>query len=189
MTRVLLGALLVVLLALGLPQRAWALRCGTHLVKQGDRAAQVREDCGAPFFVDHYAALPGVGVNTPVEPGIPVVGEAWYYNFGPQRLMVRLDFSNGVLQRERTLGYGFVGKGGPCDYHVITTGMSVAKLIADCGFPARRSRSVLANGAYYGNPRSAPAWGETWSYPADGSLRAREVYLLNGRVEDVKIVD
>ena len=34
--------LLAVLVAL-LPSKAWALRCGTHIVKQGDLAPQVRE--------------------------------------------------------------------------------------------------------------------------------------------------
>lgn len=188
MTRIVWIGLLLALSAVLLPQAAWALRCDGHLVRQGDRAAQVREDCSAPFFIDHYVAPPGVGVNTPAEPGAAVVGEAWYYNFGPQRLMVRLDFSNGVLQREQTLGYGFVGKGGPCDYHVITTGMSVADLIAKCGFPAHRRRNMLA-GAYYGNPQSVPAWAETWFYPADGSTRAREVQLQNGRVEDVQAIN
>lgn len=180
-----MGALLA-LLAAALPRYAWALRCGTQIVKQGETAAQVRGDCGAPFFIDRYVAPPGVGVETPVEPGAPVVSDVWYYNFGPQRLMVRLEFSGGVLAREQTLGYGFVGRAGPCDFNGVTLGMSVADLIARCGFPADRARNNLAIAAYAG-PR-APAWGETWFYPADGSRAARDVQLQNGRVVDVRIV-
>ncbi|MGH8145106.1 MAG: DUF2845 domain-containing protein [Rhodanobacteraceae bacterium] len=178
------GALLALLLALVLPQRAWALRCGTQIVKQGEFTAQVREQCGAPFFVDSYVGPPGVGVNTPVEPGAAVASEVWYYNFGPQRLMVRLEFSGGVLASERTLGYGFVGRGGPCDFTNVTTGMSVADLIARCGFPATRARNPLAVAAYMG--ARAPAWGETWFYPADGSRAAREIRLQNGRVVGIQ---
>lgn len=173
-------------LAVWLPQRAWALRCGGQIVKPGETAAQVRDACGAPFFMDHYAAPPGVGVDTPVEPGAAVTTEAWYYNFGPQRLMVRLEFSGGVLAREKTLGYGFAGRGGPCDFIGVTAGMSVTGLIARCGFPASRARNPLATAAGMGS--RAPAWGETWFYPADGSRAAREVRLQEGRVVDVQVV-
>jgi hypothetical protein len=176
---------LVMSLAVWLPQRAWALRCGTQIVQQGETTAQVRDACGAPFFVGHYVGPPGVGVGTPVEPGAAVTTEAWYYNFGPQRLMVRLEFSGGVLGRVTTLGYGFSGRGGPCDTNVITVGMSVADLIARCGFPASRGRNPLATAAAMG--AKAPAWGETWFYPADGSRAAREIRLQEGRVVDVQI--
>jgi hypothetical protein len=34
----------------------------------------------------------------------------------------------------------------------------------------------------------APAWGETWFYPADGSRAARRIQLQEGRVVDVQVV-
>ncbi|TAM96175.1 MAG: DUF2845 domain-containing protein [Rhodanobacteraceae bacterium] len=173
-------------LALLLPQRAWALRCGTQIVKQGETTAQVRDACGEPFYVGHYVGPPGVAVGTPDEPVAAVTTEAWYYNFGPQRLMVRLEFSGGVLAREETLGYGFTGRGGPCDTNIITVGMSVADLIARCGFPATLGRNPLATAAYLG--AKAPAWGESWIYSGDGSQAAREVWLQDGRVTDVRIM-
>jgi len=180
-----IGLLLALLFAV-LPSRAWALRCGTRIVKQGDLAPQVRDECGDPFFVDTYVGSPGVGVETPVEPGAAVTTEAWYYNFGPQRLMVRLEFSGGVLAREQTLGYGFVGNGGPCELTGISIGMSMADLIARCGLAPSRSRNPLAYSAYQGG--QAPAWGETWTYPADGSRAAREILLQEGRVTDIKVI-
>jgi len=180
-----IGLLLALLFAV-LPSRAWALRCGTRIVKQGDLAPQVRDECGDPFFVDTYVGSPGVGVETPVEPGAAVTTEAWYYNFGPQRLMVRLEFSGGVLAREQTLGYGFVGNGGPCELTGISIGMSVADLIARCGLAPSRSRNPLAYSAYQGG--QAPAWDETWTYPADGSRAAREILLQEGRVTDIKVI-
>ncbi|HEX7370963.1 MAG TPA: DUF2845 domain-containing protein [Rhodanobacteraceae bacterium] len=186
MHRIFWTTALLAALALVLPTRAWALRCGTRIVEQGDLAAQVREECGAPFYKDYYVGHPGVGVNLPVEPGAVVAIEAWYYNFGPQRLMVQLVFSGGVLVREKTLGYGFVGQGGPCDFNNITQGMSVAELIAHCGYPSTRSRNPLAIAAYQG--AQAPAWGETWFYPADGARIARVVHLQRGKVVDVEIV-
>jgi len=180
-----IGLLLALLFAV-LPSRAWALRCGTRIVKQGDLAPQVRDECGDPFFVDTYVGSPGVGVETPVEPGAAVTTEAWYYNFGPQRLMVRLEFSGGVLAREQTLGYGFVGNGGPCELTGISIGMSMADLIARCGLAPSRSRNPLAYSAYQGG--QAPAWDETWTYPADGSRAAREILLQEGCVTDIKVI-
>ncbi|HET7222320.1 MAG TPA: DUF2845 domain-containing protein [Rhodanobacteraceae bacterium] len=177
---------LLALSALLLPTRARALRCGTHIVEQGDTVVQVRDKCGDPFFVDYYVGPPGVGVERPVEPGAAVTAEVWYYNFGPQRLMVRLEFSGGVLAREQPLGYGFVGNGGPCDFTGITIGMSVADLIARCGLAPRRARNPLAIAAYMGS--QAPAWGEAWFYPADGSRAAREIRLQDGRVTDIEIL-
>jgi hypothetical protein len=136
MTRIVWTGALLVLLALALPSCAWAMRCGTRIVQQGDTSAQVRDACGDPFYIGYYVGPPGVGVEAQGEPVSAVTTEVWYYNFGPQRLMVRLEFSGGVLAREETLGYGFVGRGGPCDFTNITIGMSVADLIARCGFPA-----------------------------------------------------
>lgn len=145
-----IGWLLVLLVpvAVLLPQRAWALRCGTHIVKQGDLASQVREECGDPFYIGHYVGPPGADVETPADvPVAAVTTEAWYHNFGRQRLMVRLDFSGGVLAREQTLGYGFVGSGGPCDFNGVTIGMSVADSIARCGLAPNRSQSACRFGA------------------------------------------
>lgn len=186
MTRSVWVGVLLVLLAMALPTRAWALRCGTQIVEQGETAVQVRDQCGAPFFMDSYVVRPGVGVNTLGPSGTPATTEVWYYNFGPQRLMVRLVFSGGVLAREQTLGYGFVGRGGPCDFINVTTGMSVASLIEHCGFPATRMRNPLAIAAYRG--AHAPAWGETWVYPADGSRAAREVRLQDGWVVGIQAI-
>lgn len=185
MTRIVWIGALLVLLALALPSCAWAMRCGTRIVQQGDTSAQVRDACGDPFYIGYYVGPPGVGVEAQGEPVSAVTTEVWYYNFGPQRLMVRLEFSGGVLAREESLGYGFVGRGGPCDFTNITIGMSVADLIARCGFPASRGRNPLATAAAMG--ARAPAWGETWFYPGDGSRDGRYVHLQEGRVTDVEI--
>lgn len=185
MKRICWIGILLALCALWLPQRAWALRCGTHIVKQGESAAQVRDACGDPFYIGYAVGAPGVAVGVSGQPVPAVATEAWYYNFGPQRLMVRLEFSGGMLVREQTLGYGFSGRGGPCDFHTITVGMSVAELVKRCGFPATRVRNTLATAAHLG--ARAPAWGETWIYPGDGSQAAREVRLQDGQVTDVRV--
>ncbi|HXS72984.1 MAG TPA: DUF2845 domain-containing protein [Rhodanobacteraceae bacterium] len=171
---------------------AWALRCGTRLVEQGDQDFQVRERCGDPFFVDSYATFARNGTGAPIETGVETVYDAWYYNFGPQQLMVRLLFANGELVREQTLGYGFNGSGGPCNLDIITDGMSSGELYARCGAPAERRQiygDALLRDGFHGARLLVPRIHEEWFYPARGGDRAREVLLLNGRVEDVKVVD
>ncbi|MBU6478792.1 MAG: DUF2845 domain-containing protein, partial [Xanthomonadaceae bacterium] len=68
----------------------------------------------------------------------------------------------------------------------ITVGMSVADLIARCGLAPSRTRNPLAWSAYQG--AQAPAWGETWLYPTDGSRAAREIQLQEGRVTDIEVL-
>jgi len=48
----------------------------------------------AGIFADHRS-----GSEIPVE--------MWTYNFGPDRLMQRIRFENGVVVRIESLGYGF----------------------------------------------------------------------------------
>lgn len=172
-------ALLLLLFAVPplLPHAAWALQCGTHLVKQGDEAAEVRARCGAPFFMDRYQVAARADRNSPPDNAYPVMYDAWYYNFGPSQMMVQLLFSGGELERERTLGYGFNGTPGPCNLDTIREGMSSGELYARCGAPAQR----------HGSRENLPDY-EEWFYPQSGG-RARIVHLLNGRVQDVKSAD
>lgn len=170
--------LLLLLLATPLlPHVAWALRCGTHLVQQGDDAAEVRARCGVPFFVDRYQVITSGDRSTPPDSRYPILYDAWYYNFGPSQLMVQLLFSHGTLERERTLGYGFNGEPGPCNLNTIGEGMSSGELYARCGAPAHRR----------GSHGYLPDY-EEWLYRGSGG-HARVVHLLNGRVQDVKTVD
>jgi hypothetical protein len=190
MKRLLLLLSLVVPLLLS--HAAWALRCGTRVVMQGDQDFQVRERCGEPFFEDSYQVFNRSGVGTPVENGIETVYDAWYYNFGPQQLMVRLLFANGELVREDTLGYGFSGTPGPCNPDLITEGMSSGELFARCGPPAHRRQiygDTLLRDRATRNAALIPQRREEWYYPGDGGQRGRIVHLLNGRVQDVQAID
>ena len=172
---------IVLLLLLGLPillpHAAWAMRCGTRVVQHGDEAAEVRARCGVPFFVDRYQVVTFGDRSTPPDNRFPVMYEAWYYNFGPSQMLVQLLFSHGTLERERTLGYGFSGKPGPCNLDTIGDGMSSGELYARCGAPAQR----------HGSRGYLPDY-EEWLYHGNGG-RARVVRLLNGRVQDVKTGD
>jgi hypothetical protein len=89
------------------------LRCGQRLVRQGDPRSQVRAFCGEPDDVQTRTILRRpvyelqgrrvyFGDNL-VE--IPV--ETWTYNFGPNKLMRRVRFVDGLVDEVETLGYGY----------------------------------------------------------------------------------
>jgi Protein of unknown function (DUF2845) len=88
------------------------LFCGTRVITTGMQAAEVGAACGEPAEVTHDAILRRQTIwrqgrpwtsHDPVE--VPV--ERWLYNFGPNRLMCRLRFDDGVLVEITTLGYGY----------------------------------------------------------------------------------
>ena len=108
-----------ILLALGLSLAAIApahaaFRCGSHLVTEGDTRSEVAAKCGEPTEINQKSAIlrqPTVWVggrrfvvgNGLVE--IPI--EDWVYNLGPNKLMRRLRFEDGVLVDIDTMGYGY----------------------------------------------------------------------------------
>ncbi|HEX6636644.1 MAG TPA: DUF2845 domain-containing protein [Steroidobacteraceae bacterium] len=91
-----------------------ALRCGNKIVTEGDTSAEVAAKCGEPTDVIQMRSI----YRRPViwiygrpqyigEDFIEVPVEAWVYNFGPNKLMRRLRFENGLVAEIETLGYGY----------------------------------------------------------------------------------
>lgn len=108
------------------------LQCGDSSITTGTTQDEVAARCGQPAHVDHQVMygesgaaapgglLPGRPVGGPPVPGLPpgvlpgIAGrssteisvEIWTYNFGPNRLMQRIRFENGVVVKIESLGYG-----------------------------------------------------------------------------------
>ena len=94
---------------------AFAFRCGTKLVSEGDTRAQVASKCGEPTDVVTMASV----FRRPVVYGqggrpyyvgenfVEVPVESWIYNLGPNKLMRRLRFEGGLVTEIETLGYGY----------------------------------------------------------------------------------
>jgi len=93
---------------------AWALRCDSRLVLEGDYKLQVLQKCGEPDYREsrveyRLTRLRGSGLNQPgldQEVQQPVVIDEWTYDFGPHRFMQLLIFENGRLVRIKDLDYG-----------------------------------------------------------------------------------
>ncbi|MBL8298334.1 MAG: DUF2845 domain-containing protein [Rhodanobacteraceae bacterium] len=178
-------ALFCLLLALTAP--AYALRCGTRVVDEGDRDFSVRERCGEPFYVDQFTSIRVQGADSLRETQVEDVYDVWYYNFGPRKLMVRLLFLNGHLQQEETLGYGVTTLGDSCNLDSLSTGTSAGEIIARCGQPAarRNQRRAEVNRDSRGNERYTPIRVEEWTYDFGDSRLLRVLTLQNGRLQRV----
>lgn len=100
---------------------AFALRCGTRLVKDGMSEVAVRALCGEPASVRHVGFVLRAYRRTSrpypgsVEYAYPMYGfpnelvvTELLYNFGPRKLMRKLRFEGDRLTSIETAGYGFL---------------------------------------------------------------------------------
>lgn len=85
-----------------------SLRCRGRLIEIGDKAAEVRELCGAPAAIDSEERYPDTWISRyaydpygrPRLPYLiegPIHDERWTYDFGTNRLPYYLHFENGRL--------------------------------------------------------------------------------------------
>jgi hypothetical protein len=100
------------LAGLGMPAAAWAMRCGTRLVVEGDLAIDVRAKCGEPTDITRKSVLKPAIIwlnGRPVQVGnglLDVSVEIWTYDLGPLKLMRQLRIEDGKVVQIDTLGYG-----------------------------------------------------------------------------------
>ena len=99
--------------AVALPAHADGMRCGSRLIRDGDARAEVRAFCGEPVDVQTRTILRRPVYNLRgrlVYSGdglIEIPVETWTYNFGPNKLMRRVRFVDGLVDEVETLGYGY----------------------------------------------------------------------------------
>lgn len=110
---------LVLVLALAAAAPAYAFRCGTKLVSEGDTRSQVVAKCGEPTEVERRSVLrePITWIGgRPYRAGLGLVEvpvEFWIYNLGPSKFMRRVHFEDGVVVDIETLGYGYIDHSKP----------------------------------------------------------------------------
>jgi hypothetical protein len=99
--------------ALSMPAHADGMRCGSQLVRDGDGRDKVLKLCGEPVEVENRSILrrPSYRRGNRIvyfgEAQVEVPIEIWTYNFGPNQLMRRVRFVDGVVEEIDTLGYGY----------------------------------------------------------------------------------
>ncbi|MDC0663649.1 DUF2845 domain-containing protein [Marinobacter sp. SS21] len=180
--------LAVLLLVILLPGTALtAFRCGSALVDIGDWPVEVEERCGAPDYVAIYPAQSVAGL------GVTDIVEHWYYNPGPHGLIRRLEFRNGQLRRERSLGYGFHPSAtGRCSSRFLREGLSEFEVVGRCGEPL--SQRIYWRSYGHSRYRGQGA-GITvipvkeWLFEFGANEFRRVVILHNGLVTEVRSDD
>jgi hypothetical protein len=109
-------------------ESAFALRCGTRLVSEGDHQLKIEKHCGEPtavtFRTIYRSGIPASRYRRswqrvhPANSGEELLihngsveevqVEEWTYNFGPRRLMQVVRFENGLVTSVSALGYGYI---------------------------------------------------------------------------------
>ena len=162
-----------------------AIYCGENLVRQGDPIYRVADRCPEPFWVERRQAARLLGRQA----GQPVYGsdtvESWY--FGPRRMMRRLVFINGRLERQDTLGYGVPWNPGSrsCDTQAFEhAGDTAGEVYAHCGEPDYRYDFSTNIGPYYGGPWPIPRGveREIWAYDPGPGRMIRELFFVDGEL-------
>lgn len=166
------------------PGTVLALRCSDRIVDTGDYAVQVRARCGEPYWVSEFSTVLVYGAYGPIEQrAVPEVQD-WYYNFGSSRLMQRLTFVDGRLQRIDSLGYGRARVGSDCSDIAFLRGTREGELVLRCGPPMARFQRYGDTRYFdeYGYGIIQPLRYEEWHYPARrGAIRL--VIMVDGRVD------
>jgi Protein of unknown function (DUF2845) len=181
----LLGALTALLLV-SLP--AQALRCDGRVIDEGDHAIRVRERCGDPYWVDVYSEWLIAGEYSPLEQRVERRLEAWYYNFGPKKLLRRMLFRDSRLIREDTLGYGVSRIGDRCDVDSIPQGTTTGEVVARCGEPASHESRYgdITQRDDVGNARLVVVRREEWVYDVGRSRDLRLLVFSDGILSKVE---
>ena len=164
------------------------MRCGSRLVSEGDRAAELIGACGDPVYRDVW------GYAGPSNRWIADT-EEWYYNFGPNQLLRVVRLRNSRIVAIDSEGYGFYEDGqrrcAPAD---LVPGMSKFRVVLACGEPLTRESSSLMRRVDDGSQRFPPGYGdyltpvyrEEWVYNFGSRYLLRILTLENGRVVDVE---
>ena len=103
-----------VVLSLAAASPAYALRCGSHVISEGDTRSEVIAYCGDPTEIQSSSSIlrrPVTWINgRPYSVGeglIEIPVDVWLYNLGPNKLMQRIRFEAGRVVAIESLGYGY----------------------------------------------------------------------------------
>ena len=103
------------LAGLAMSTSAWgqSFRCAERIISTGSTRAEVAGLCGDPAQIERKSIFNTVSAGVPGPTGltagssVEIQVELWTYNFGPNKLMQRVRFEDGVVVHIESLGYGF----------------------------------------------------------------------------------
>ena len=175
---------LLMLMLVTLTARAGeTLRCDSRLVTAGDWQHTLSERCGTPYFVEEWTELHSVRSGPESAVSRSIRFEDWFYDFGPERLLVRARLRDGQLEGFETLSRR--GRSRPhadCRDAALPPGLSTGELVSLCGLPSQRD--ALPEAVVHGESpvqTILPTRRERWLYRATGST-GRLVWIERGRI-------
>lgn len=89
------------------------MRCGNRLISSGDTLDKVLTLCGEPRSREHRTIVrrPSYDLGGRIiyfgDGFVEVPVDVWTFNFGPNRLMRRVRFIDGLVDNIDTLDYGY----------------------------------------------------------------------------------
>ncbi|HSW14251.1 MAG TPA: DUF2845 domain-containing protein [Solimonas sp.] len=185
-----IAGLIVAALSLGAStaDAAGALRCGSRLVSEGDRTADLIAACGEPAYRDQR----GFHRHGHYYPD----SEEWYYNFGPSQLLRVIRLRNARIVSIDADGYGYnEGDARACESGHLVPGLSRFRLQRMCGEPLTRKsvdvyrrledRPSQQYPSGYGNAYE-PVHREEWVYNFGSRYLMRILTIEDGRIVDVE---
>lgn len=178
-------ALVALLAALPVDAGASSLYCGRHLIKPGDLTYQVAEVCPEPFFIERWSYSDPYGFAH-LHGGY----EAWLLNFGPRKLIRRLVFFNGYLQRVQELEHGVPYEPGTrsCSAQDLeNVGTSIGEVFAHCGPPDFEFRSdpFLFHSPFIAGSPGFIVNETRWIYTFGRRASDRELIFRDGRLQRI----
>ncbi len=162
-----------------------SLYCGRHLIKQGDLSYQVAQVCPEPFFIERWNYADPYGY-------VHLHGgyEAWLINFGSRKLIRRLVFRNGYLERVDELEHGVSFEPGSrrCSAQdLANAGNSIGEVFAKCGSPdfEYRSEPFLYHSPYLAGTPGFIVDETRWVYTFGRRASDRELIFRDGRLQRI----
>src|SRR5262249_32185563 len=110
-----------------------------------------------------------------------------FYNFGSNRLLVRLLFRDGRLIREETMGRGVDEIGDSCGPAKLISGMTSGEIVAYCGAPLSRNAQPVSQVRAFGSGAYSQVdrYLEDWVYDLGGNFLYL-LHMVNGHVASVE---
>jgi len=87
--------------------------CGNKIIEKGISREEVRAYCGKPAQIDNKIAYAGIagfaGRHGRVvdSSAVEIQVETWIFNFGPDQLMEKVRFEDGIVASVESMGYGY----------------------------------------------------------------------------------
>lgn len=177
---------------------AFALRCGSKLVNEGDRKAEVLTKCGEPALVERWEeeiVIYGDDVGKHVKKVVSLHIEEWTYNFGSNKFLYFLEFRDGKLFQIEAGSRGYDGdiplyvySGKTGCSRIPSIGDRKIEVIMKCGKPTLKEEHInyVFGKEEIHKKRSLQVNTEEWTYNFGPNEFINFIKFENGRVIDVE---